>query len=232
MEVEVMPTTYKDLLLIAAVVVVPIAVAFAGKLEDFKEADRYDEGCDTIPVTYGSERSSCKSEGPKVHEWCDGGSRGPVTCGNEEQTRAPKRDIEKFTRLISDLKDARSKADSNKSNAKSDDEKRKYEEEIKKIDRDLDQANKDLDLAKAALEARKKHVQAAIYTLDQCIAYRRAVMNSFAAALDKMRNERETPDIKTVAESLARKYERSKSGHEQQITAKQNALANCKSWDP
>jgi hypothetical protein len=222
----------KQVLLIAAIVAAPLAIAFAGKLEDFKEADRYDESCDTIPATYSSERSACKSEGPRVHEWCDSGSRGPVTCGNEELTKAPKRDIERLTRLISDLKDARSKADSNKSNAKTDDDKKRFEEEIKKIDADAYQANKDLDAAKAALDARKKHVDTAIYNLDQCLAYRRAVMNSFAAALDKMRNERETPEIKSVAESLAKKYERSKSGHEQQITAKQNALANCKSWMP
>jgi hypothetical protein len=157
----------KQMLLIAAIVSVPLAIAFAGKLEDFKEADRYDESCDTIPATYSSERSSCKSEGPRVHEWCDSGSHGPVTCGNEELTKAPKRDIEQFTRLISDLKEARSKAESNKGNAKTDDDKKKFEEEIKKIDADAYQANKDLDAAKAVLEARKKHVNTAISNLDQ-----------------------------------------------------------------
>ena len=72
----------------------------------------------------------------------------------------------------------------------------------------------------------------AIYTLDKCIAYRRAVMNSFAGALDKMRNEQESPEIKSVAESLVKKYERAKSGREEQITAKTNAWNNCKSWRP
>lgn len=57
-------------------------------------------------------------------------------------------------------------------------------------------------------------------------------MNSFAAALDKMRSESETPDIETIAGSLVRKYERSKSGHEQLIAAKTNALRNCKDWRP
>lgn len=57
-------------------------------------------------------------------------------------------------------------------------------------------------------------------------------MNSFAAALDKMRSESETPDIETIAGSLVRKYERSKSGHEQLIAAKTYALRNCKDWRP
>lgn len=207
------------------------STTLADKLSDFKEADRYDEGCVTIPATYSSERNSCTSEGPKVHEWCDG-RRGPVSCGSEEDTRRPKREIDLAERRISELKDKKSRAESNKSSAQADDEKRKYEEEIKQIEKDLYDTEKILEAAKAALEARKKHVSDAIYNLDQCIAYRRAVMNSFAAALDKMRNENETPEIKEVAGSLVRKYERSKSGHEQQITAKGNAMRNCKDWQP
>lgn len=178
-----------------------------------RDADRHDEGCVTIPVTYSSERSSCTSEGPRVHEWCDGG-RGPVTCGNEEATKRPKRDIEAAERRIAELEEKKSRAESNKSSAQTDDEKRKYEDEIKQIEKDLYDAEKALEAAKNALDARKKHVESAIYNLDQCVAYRRAVMNSFAAALDKMRNESETPEIKAVAGSLVRKYERSKSGHE------------------
>lgn len=219
---------------IVGAVVLAIAAtstASADKLSDFKDADRYDEGCVTIPVTYSSERSSCNSEGPKVHEWCDG-KRGPVSCGSEEETRKPKRDIDLAERRIAELKDKKSRAESNKSSAKTDDEKRKFEDEIKQLEKDLYDTEKVLEAAKAALDARKKHVENAIYNLDQCIAYRRAVMNSFAAALDKMRNENETPDIKAVAGSLVRKYERSKSGHEQQITAKDNAMRNCKDWKP
>ncbi|MGN6107640.1 MAG: hypothetical protein ACTHU0_21200, partial [Kofleriaceae bacterium] len=207
----------------AVVVVLMSSSAFADKLSDFKDADRYDEGCVTIPVTYSSERGACNSEGPSVHEWCDG-KRGPVSCGSEEETRRPKRDIEATERQISDLKDRKSRAESNKSNAKTDDEKRKYEDEIKQIEKDLYETEKVLEAAKNALAARKKHIEDSIYNLDKCIAYRRAVMNSFAAALDRMRNENETPEIKDVAGSLVRKYERSKSGHEQQITAKENAM--------
>lgn len=208
------------------------SIASADKLSEFQDADRHDEGCATIPATYSSERNSCTSEGPRVHEWCDGGSRGPVSCGNEEETKRPKREIENVERRISELKDKKSRAESNKSSATNDDEKRKYEDEIKQIEKEIYEAARALEAAKNALDARKKHVDSAIYNLDQCIAYRRAVMNSFAAALDKMRNEHDTPEIKSVASSLVRKYERSKSGHEQQISAKANALRNCRDWRP
>jgi DNA repair exonuclease SbcCD ATPase subunit len=218
-------------LIIIAVLAVGSSLAFGDKLSDFTEADRYDEGCVTIPAIYSSERSACDREGPNVHPWCDG-AKGPVTCGSEEETRKPKRDIENAKKLISDLKDKKSKAESNKSNAKTDDEKRKFEDEIKQIDKDLSDAEKALEAANNALEARKKHVNNAIETLDRCIAYRRAVMNSFASALDKMRNESETPEIKKLSSSLVRKYEKAKSGHEEQITARTNAWNNCKSWRP
>ncbi len=218
-------------IVVVATFTLGVSVAFADKLSDFKDADRYDEGCVTIPTTYRDEREACDKEGPKVHEWCDGG-RGPISCGIEEETRKPKRDIENAKKNISDLKDKRSRAESNKSSASTDEEKKKFDDEITQVDKDLYDGGKALEAADKALETRKKLVEDAIYNLDQCIAYRRAVRNSFGYALDKMRNESETPEIKSVAESLVRKYEEQKSGHEEQITNKTNALTNCKDWRP
>src|SRR5688572_12551494 len=115
--------------------------AFADKLEAFKEANRYDEGCVTIPTTYSSERSACNSEGPNVHPWCDG-DKGPVSCGSEEDTRRPKRDIDNAERKIADLKDKKSKAESNRSNAKTDEEKRKFEDEVKQLENEIYETEK------------------------------------------------------------------------------------------
>jgi len=208
------------------------SVAFADKLSDLKEADRYDEGCKTIPAFYSSERSACDSEGPRVHEWCDGRSSHVVSCGNEERTREVKRNVEQAKKDIEDLKDKKSKAESNKSRAETDDEKRKFSDEIAQIERDLYEAGKKLEQAEKDLEARKKLVDDAIYNLGKCVDYRRAVMNSFAYALDKIRNESETEEIKNLARSLRGKYEASKSGHEIQIRDKGTALQNCKDWRP
>jgi len=57
-------------------------------------------------------------------------------------------------------------------------------------------------------------------------------LNSFTTALDRMRNENETDELKAVSRSLASKYERAKSGHEEQVTARTNAWNNCKNWRP
>lgn len=218
---------------VAAVVAVPFAVAFAGKLEDFKDADRYNEGCDTIPNSgsYSSDRSSCMSQQSSIKEWCDGG-RGPTSCGNESETPNLRKALVDVQSRIANLKDQRSKAESNRSNAKDDAEKRKYEDEVKQIDNDLYKANNDESAAKQALENRKKLVDTAMYNIDQCIAYRKAVLNSFGSALDRMRNESETPDIKNLAQSLVRKYEAAKSGHQQQITIRDNAMRFCKEARP
>ncbi len=213
---------------VAAVVAVPFAVAFAGKLEDFQSADRSD-GCDAIPNTgsYSSERSACRSQQSSVDEWCNG-SRGPTSCGNESETPNLRKALVDVQIRIAGLKERKSKAESNKSNAKDDAEKRKYEDEIKQHDNDLYKANNDESAAKQALENRRKVVDTALYNIDQCIAYRKAVMNIFASALDRMRNESETPDIKNVAQSLAGKYEASKKGHLQQITFRENGRTLCK----
>lgn len=207
------------------------SVALADKLSDFREADRYNEGCRTIPAAYSSERDACDREGAHVHPWCDG-DKGPVTCISEEETRRAKRGVEDAKKNLQDLRDKKSKAESNRSNAKTEDERKKFSDEIAQLEKDIYEGGKRLDQVEKDLEARKKLVDDAIYTLDKCIVYRRAVMNSFASALDKVRNESEPQEIKDIARSLRSKFERSKSGHEEQITAKTNAWNNCKSWRP
>jgi len=208
-------------------------IASADKLSDFKDADRYTEGCDTIPNTssYSSDRSACTSQQSSVKEWCDGG-RGPTSCGSESETPNLRKALTDIQARIADLKDKKSKAESNKSSAKDDEEKRKYEDEIKQLEADLYNASKDESAAKDALDNRRKQVETAIYNIDQCMTYRKAVLNVFASALDKMRNESDPPEIKDVAQSLARKYEASKSGHQQQLTIRDNAMKICKDARP
>jgi hypothetical protein len=221
----------KTKIVIVAILTFCASVAYADKLSDFKEADRYDEGCRTIPQTYSSDRDSCDREGPNIHPWCDG-EKGPVTCVSEEETRKAKRGVEDAKKNIEDLKEKKSKAESNRSNAKTEDEKKKYNDEITQLEKDIYDGGRKLDQAVKDFETRKKLVDDAIHTLDRCISYRRAVMNSFAYALDKVRNEGEPQEIKDIARSLRGKYEKAKSGHEEQITAKTNAWNNCKSWRP
>jgi peptidoglycan hydrolase CwlO-like protein len=220
-------------LVIVAIFGLGESVAFADKLSDFEEAVKVVEskprgkaGCKSIP--YSDYRSSCESEGSRVHEWCDGGSRGPVTCGSESITRQVKFNVEKETKSLEALKEKKNNLERDQSRASTDDEKNKIGKEIEQAKKDIEEAEKRLEQAKKDLEARKKHVDDAIYTLDQCIAYRRAVMNSFAAALDRVRNEDETPRIKELASKLRNSYEEGKPGHETEITGKENALKTCR----
>ncbi|MFO0575424.1 MAG: hypothetical protein U1A78_15635 [Polyangia bacterium] len=204
--------------------------AFADRLSDFKDADRYEEGCVTIPAPY-SERRICEDERVNVHDWCDG-RRGPVTCGNEGETRKAKHAVEEAKKDIEKLKERKSRAESSRSNVQTDDEKRRFSDEVAQLERELYEAGKQLERAEKDLEARKKLVEDAIYTLDKCITYRRAMMNIFASALDRVRNEDETPELQSVARSLRDKYGKQKSGHEEQIDNRIRALNNCKDWRP
>ena len=220
-------------LVIVATLVLSASVAFADKLSDFEEAAAAVDanppgkgGCKTIP--YGDYRSSCESEGGRVHEWCDG-RRGPVTCDSENITRQVKDNVERAKKSVEALKEKKSKLESEKSRASTDDEKNKIGKEIEQVEKDIYEAEKRVEQAQKDLEARKKLVEDAIYNLDQCITYRRAVMSSFAAALDKVRNEDETPRIKELARKLRDSYGAGKPGHEEQISNKQNSLNTCKS---
>lgn len=219
-------------MIIVATFAMGVSVAFADKLSDFKDAvdaANAAKGCESIP--YSDIRSSCKSAGSEVHDWCDGG-RGPVTCDNEQITRQAKYAVEKEKKNVESLKEKKSKLESDKSRVSTDDERNKIAKDIEQVDRDIYEAGKKVEQAEKDLETRKKLVEDAIYTLDKCIDYRRAVMNNFASALDKVRNENETPEIKDLATQLRNKFEASKSGHEEQITARKNALDTCKNSRP
>ena len=204
------------------------SVASADKLSDFKDAVAK-KGCESIP--YSDYRSSCQSQQDQVHDWCDG-ARGPVTCGSEAITRQVKDNLEKEKKGVEELKDKRSKLQDSKSRASTDDEKNKIGKDIEQVEKDIYEGGKRVEQAQKDLETRKKLVDDAIYTLDRCVDYRRAVMNSFAAALDKVRNESETPEIADLARQLRNRYEEGKSGHEEQITARNNALSTCKNSRP
>lgn len=205
------------------------SLAFADKLSDFQEAVK-NKGCDSIP--YSDYRSTCSSQQSYVHEWCDG-RRGPVTCGSEGITRQLKDAVEKAKRDVETAKNNKEKADRKRSQSGlSDSDKRAAEDEYKKASDDLDAANKRLEQANRDLEARGKLVNEAIYTLEKCIDYRRAVMNVFASAIDRVRNESDPPEIVPLARQLRDKWEAGKPGHEEQITARTNALNTCKSSRP
>jgi hypothetical protein len=203
--------------------------AFADKLSDFQDAVK-NNGCDSIP--YSDYRSTCQSQQSSVHEWCDGG-RGPVTCVRESITRELKDAVEKAKRDVETAKDTKDKADRKRSQSGlSDSDKRAAEDEYKKASDNLDAATKQLEQANRDLEGRGKLVNEAIYNLEKCIDYRRAVMNAFASAIDRVRNENDPPAIVPLARQLRDKWESGKPGHEEQITARKNALDTCKGSRP
>jgi vacuolar-type H+-ATPase subunit I/STV1 len=211
-------------IMIVASLALGVSVAAADKLSDFKDAVAR-KGCESIP--YSDHRSSCQSQQSQVHDWCDG-ARGPVTCGSENITRQVKDNLETEKKNVSELKEKRSKLQNDRSRASTEDEKTKLGKELEQVEKDVYEGEKRVEQAQKALETRKKLVDDSIYNLEKCVDYRRAVMNSFAAALDKVRNENETPEIADLARQLRNRYEEGKSGHEEQITARNNALSTCK----
>jgi hypothetical protein len=215
-------------LMIATLFTIGHSIARADKLSDFQEALQK-SGCESIP--YSDLQSTCKSQQEKVHEWCDG-SRGPTSCGSEGITRQLKTAIETARRQVEAAKDNRDKADQQRSRSGlSDSDKRTAEDRYKQASDNFDAASKQSEQANKTLEARSKAVNDAIYNIGYCIDYRRAVMNAFAAAIDRARGEND-PSIVPIARQLKDSWEAGKSGHEQQITARENALQTCKDSRP
>jgi hypothetical protein len=202
------------------------STAHADKLDDFKDAVTRD-GCDSIP--YSDLRSSCRSQQSDVHPWCDG-SRGPVSCerGATSNLRA---NLARGQRQLAELMDKRHELEGKRSQAVDDNEKAKWTAEIEAVDKEIEAKRKEVEVATSDFEQRAELVEKTIYTLGKCVDYRRAVMNIFAYATDKVRGETE-PDIKPYAEILRNKYPEAISGHERQIESRTNAIATCKEERP
>lgn len=197
----------------------------ADKLDDFKKADSKGEGCATIP--YSSLRSTCGSQGRYVHDWCDGSSSKPVKCAKGESKNL-KNELGKEKGNYKDLENKKRDIERAISRSRDDAEKKKHKSDLENVKDNIDDSKKAIDKIEDALDDRKDLVNKTIYNLGKCIDYRRAVMNIFADSLDKVRNEKEE-EIKPLARSLRNKYQKSKRGHEMQITSKKSSLSTCKS---
>jgi len=214
------------LALLAALLFVCEATTWADKLDDFKEAVNK-IGCESIPYSDG--RSDCNSQQGEVHRWCDG-EKGPVTC-ELSATRDLQSKLASEQKNNEALRDKRRDLNDKRSHASDDQEKSSLTSEIEAIDKDIEASTKKIEGLKSDLDNRKYSIQKIMDTINKCIDYRRAVMNVFAYAQDKVRGEND-PDIQPYARQLRDKYEESKRGHEIQITNRNNSLDDCKKEMP
>ena len=160
-----------------------------------------------------------------MHDWCDGG-RGPVKC-NKGGSNALKSELKKEKEKLEALKKKKKELENKRSRSKDDKEKSKLKDEIDDVDDDIDESKKAIDKLDDELDDREDLVDKSIYNIGKCIDYRKAVMNIFGDALDKVRGESD-PKIKPYATTLRDKYQASKRGHEIAIKDKENALSICK----
>lgn len=199
-------------------------LALAESLGDFEKAQQAmsnGEGCESIP--YYSLRSTCVSQQALVHPWCDG-DRGPVSCDkgvtaklNTQLTQLARTE-DALERELDGLKRELASADGS--------ERSSLQRGVDQKQRELDDTREEIARREGELKAHRDEVSAAITTLNKCLDARRAVMNVFAAAKDKVVGERD-PEIVPIARELRDAYEESKRGHELAITGKENALAVC-----
>jgi hypothetical protein len=195
---------------------------WADKLDDFKSAVN-STGCKSIP--YGDLQRNCEDQQKEVHKWCDG-DRGPVSVEKGISSKL-KRDSENEKKTYEELRRKKSDLEGAISRSSNEQEKTKLKNELEATQKDIYNSEKTIDNIKNALDKRKDLVEKAIYTIEKCIDFRRAVMNVFATALDRVRSENENA-IAPLARTLRDRYEESKRGHEIAITDKNNALSTCR----
>lgn len=118
-----------------------------------------------------------------------------------------------------------------RSHSSDDAEKADLTSQIEALDKAIEEVSKRIDDLRTELEKRKDLVEKSMYTLNNCIDYRTAVMNIFGYAPDNVRGESD-PDIKPYAQQLSEKYQKSKEGHAEQIHNKESSRRTCEKERP
>lgn len=170
--------------------------------------------------------SSSFAHADKLDDFKEAVNREGVTCG-ANLMRDLRSKLERERTSLEALKNKRRDLDEKRARAADDSERARLTSDIEAVDNDIEASKKRVEDLVSELEKRKDLVEKTIYTLGKCLDYRRAVMNIFAYAADKVRGESD-PDIKPYAEKLRDRYPQHISGHEIQITNKSNALESCK----
>jgi len=219
----------RNMRVMAAVTVVLLwaSGARADKLQGFKDAVAAKPGCESIP--YKDLFRVCDGKNDVMHEWCDG-MRGPIKC-DAGTTSTLKGNLERERQNYEKLKNKKRDLEDKKYQSSDDNEKSRLQSEIEAVSKEIDASERAMNAIKSDSDKRSDFVKTAISTIETCIDHRRAIMNIFAEALDKVRGENDD-DIKPLARILRDRYEEAKSGHEQAITGKENARAKCKSEAP
>ncbi|HEU0034410.1 MAG TPA: hypothetical protein VFQ53_27495 [Kofleriaceae bacterium] len=214
----------------AATLVMGVSSSWAGKKEDFQDAVNAGErgGCRTLPNnSYSDLRNTCDSIGGPMADYCDG-RRGPVGCKAQFTSRALVDRLDREKRKLDELKDKKRKAEDAKSRASSDDEKNRAQADIDAADKEMYAQTKVIEQAERDISDRKTLVSSAIYNIEQCLNYRYAAMNVFGSAIDRMKNESETDEIRNLARTLLGYYQTSKDGHKEVARNYETALSFCK----
>ena len=176
--------------------------------------------------SYDGYRSSCKTAGEKVDEWCKNSSR-PISCDGLDPSGLAKQ-IENVKQKISDLKREVEELASKISNAKDDSERRDLEDKKKAKENEIYELGKKVEGWESKLSSEKTAINDRIYNGEYCVGYRKDVAKAFADAKSSAQSESD-PEIKPYAEKLIAKWTAGEPGHATAIRNYQQAVENCKS---
>ena len=213
-------------LLIAVLLVTLGSLAWADKLDDFKEAVKHD-GCRSIP--YSDQRNICTTQQSDVHSWCDG-HRGVVKCDDGATRKLKVAQNDAYVAHTASV-ERRRELEAKRSGASDDAEKARLTVEIEQVDRVIEAAARRMEDLRNDVSKRRDHVEKVMTTINKCVDYRQAVMNVFAYATDKVRGETDD-DVKPYSQILRDKYSAQIGTHKTEIEDKFISLERCKQEMP
>jgi hypothetical protein len=195
-------------------------VVSAESLDDFRNVASLD-GCASIP--YNDERRGCTDVMVDVNEWCKTGRwNSKEVAGTKNYLNA----VDNLEKKIKELESDKSILGSNLSSA--------YEADKPGIEKQILYTEKTIyDLSERQKEQKeyaagaKRELELRLQAGEKCLALRTQVQKYFDTAISRAKGESDT-EIKSIAEGLVAKWEKSTEEHQQIMRDVTTGVNNCK----
>lgn len=184
-------------------------VAMADLKQDFEQA-KSQNGCDSIP--YANLRSRCRDSQRDVEQYC---KTDKVSCKGLD-IEPLENTIEGMKKKVDSLKRERDTAKRDKNDA-----------EVRRIEQEIDALEKGIGEKKRRIDQDRREIDRRISQGERCIEARQRVEGIFKDARSEAKGE-VSPEIKPIAQTLIRDWERGERGHTIAIENFKTAVSKCK----
>lgn len=214
----------RSFFLITIMLISSTSLVMADKLEDFEKSikeSRSKETCNAIP--YSKLRKDCGQVSVNTKKYCKSRNTGKCIKGKKSELQQQEYKERKYLKTLQrEKKNLKSEISKEKDKSKN----KFLKEKLTLLEKQIKDSQKKLKNNKASQHEYEIIVEEQAEKIEKCIFYRKAAMNIFDKAGNKVKSEKGEA-ILSLARELRNSYYASRKEHIKQIKNKESSLKRC-----